>query len=141
MTTRRLTLRSASLFFVAVISVCVAWTQPFPAGAQSGPSSAETIVVDLNAPSHAFPHFWEKMFGSGRAILSLRESYRHDLSEAKRITGFEYVRFHAGRSLRGGRKWQAHPQFFLCGPDLRRLARKPRAPICRAELHAAQAGL
>ena len=30
-----------------------------------------------------------------RAILSLRESYRHDLGETKRITGFEYVRFHA----------------------------------------------
>jgi xylan 1,4-beta-xylosidase len=35
------------------------------------------------------------MFGSGRAILSLRESYRHDLQETKRITDFEYVRFHA----------------------------------------------
>jgi xylan 1,4-beta-xylosidase len=35
------------------------------------------------------------MFGSGRAILSLRESYRHDLRETKRITNFQYVRFHA----------------------------------------------
>ena len=35
------------------------------------------------------------MFGSGRAILSLRESYRSDLREAKRITDFQYVRFHA----------------------------------------------
>jgi xylan 1,4-beta-xylosidase len=56
---------------------------------------AEAIEIDINAPSHPFPHFWEKMFGSGRAILSLRESYRHDLRETKRITGFEYVRFHA----------------------------------------------
>src|SRR5712664_4705133 len=56
---------------------------------------AETIEIDVAAPSHAFPHFWEQMFGSGRAILSLRESYRHDLRETKRITGFEYVRFHA----------------------------------------------
>ena len=95
MTTRRLSLGSGSLLFVAVISTWAAWTQPFPAGAQSAPSSAETIVVDANAPSHPFPHFWEKMFGSGRAILSLREGYRHDLREAKRITGFEYVRFHA----------------------------------------------
>ena len=61
--------------------------------AQSLP--AETIEIDARAPSHSFPHFWEKMFGSGRAILSLRESYRHDLRETKRITGFEYVRFHA----------------------------------------------
>jgi xylan 1,4-beta-xylosidase len=58
-------------------------------------TSAEAIEIDANAASHPFPHFWEKMFGSGRAILSLRESYRHDLRETKRITGFEYVRFHA----------------------------------------------
>ena len=55
----------------------------------------QTIVIDADAPAHPFPHFWEKMFGSGRAILSLRDSYRHDLRETKRITGFEYVRFHA----------------------------------------------
>src|SRR5438477_6287569 len=66
--------------------------------AQSGPRSAaanEVIEIDANAPAHPLRHFWEKMFGSGRAILSLRESYRHDLRETKRITGFEYVRFHA----------------------------------------------
>jgi xylan 1,4-beta-xylosidase len=51
--------------------------------------------VDAGATAHPFPHFWEEMFGSGRAILSLRESYRNDLREAKRITGFEFVRFHA----------------------------------------------
>lgn len=34
------------------------------------------------------------MFGSGRAILSLRESYRRDLREVKRATNFQYVRFH-----------------------------------------------
>jgi len=71
-----------------------------PPGAEAGqePSpaaQAETIVIDASATAHPFPHFWEKMFGSGRAILSLRESYRRDLRETKRITGFEYVRFHA----------------------------------------------
>lgn len=35
------------------------------------------------------------MFGSGRAILSLRESYRDDLREVQHITGFQYIRFHA----------------------------------------------
>jgi xylan 1,4-beta-xylosidase len=35
------------------------------------------------------------MFGSGRAILTLRDSYREDLRNVKQITGFEYVRFHA----------------------------------------------
>src|SRR5207249_3969739 len=55
----------------------------------------ELITADANAPSRPFPHFWEKMFGSGRAILSLRESYRRDLREVKQATDFEYVRFHA----------------------------------------------
>src|SRR5216684_4002289 len=58
-------------------------------------TATERIEIDGNASSHPFPHFWEKMFGSGRAILTLRESYRQDLRETKRITGFEYVRFHA----------------------------------------------
>jgi xylan 1,4-beta-xylosidase len=57
--------------------------------------TAETILVDGSAPAHAFPHFWEQMFGSGRAILSLRENYRQDLVAVKQITGFRYVRFHA----------------------------------------------
>jgi xylan 1,4-beta-xylosidase len=55
----------------------------------------EIITVDGNAPAHPLPHFWETMFGSGRAILTLRESYRSDLREVKEITDFEYVRFHA----------------------------------------------
>ncbi len=54
----------------------------------------EVIVIDAKAPSHPFPHFWETMFGSGRAVLSLRESYRDDLRAVKQITGFKYVRFH-----------------------------------------------
>jgi xylan 1,4-beta-xylosidase len=52
------------------------------------------IVIDGNAPAHAFPHFWEQMFGSGRAMLSLRASYRDDMHEVKAATGFRYVRFH-----------------------------------------------
>ena len=58
-------------------------------------TSTKTITVDVNAPSHPFPHFWEEMFGSGRAILSLRASYRQDMREVRQITDFKYVRFHA----------------------------------------------
>jgi xylan 1,4-beta-xylosidase len=54
-----------------------------------------TIVVDGSAPAHPFPHFWEQMFGSGRAILSLRDNYRQDLRSVKQITDFKYIRFHA----------------------------------------------
>jgi xylan 1,4-beta-xylosidase len=58
-------------------------------------SKPELIVVDDKAASHPFPHFWEQMFGSGRAILSLRENYRSDLRAVKQITDFHYIRFHA----------------------------------------------
>lgn len=55
----------------------------------------EEISINASAPTTAFPHFWEEMFGSGRAILSLRESYRNDLRAVKSVTDFKYVRFHA----------------------------------------------
>ena len=35
------------------------------------------------------------MFGSGRAILTLRESYREDMRAVKKVADFRYVRFHA----------------------------------------------
>jgi xylan 1,4-beta-xylosidase len=55
----------------------------------------EEIAIDAHAQASPFPHFWEEMFGSGRAILTLRESYRSDLRAVKQITDFRYVRFHA----------------------------------------------
>ncbi len=58
-------------------------------------TTPETIDVDPNRPAHPFPHFWEQMFGSGRAILSLRDSYRQDLRSLKSATAVRYVRFHA----------------------------------------------
>src|SRR6202048_1759072 len=62
--------------------------------AESG-ASPQTIEIDVAAPTHPFPHFWEQTFGSGRAILSLRESYRRDLRAMKAATDIHYVRFHA----------------------------------------------
>lgn len=61
-----------------------------PAVAQS-----EDATIDAHASTTPFPHFWEQTFGSGRAILSLRESYRDDLREVRKVTEFQYVRFHA----------------------------------------------
>lgn len=55
----------------------------------------EEIIVDPHGAHHRFAHFWEQMFGSGRAILTLRESYRHDLQLVKNATDFKFVRFHA----------------------------------------------
>ncbi len=63
--------------------------------AQTAAAQPEVLVVDAAAPAHPFPHFWEHMFGSGRASLSLRESYRQDLRQVKQVTEVEYVRFHA----------------------------------------------
>jgi xylan 1,4-beta-xylosidase len=64
-------------------------------------SSQQTVApaLDINvqaqAPTRPFPHYWEQVFGSGRAILSLRDSYRRDLREMKSATNIRYVRFHA----------------------------------------------
>jgi xylan 1,4-beta-xylosidase len=75
---------------VIVLSLCYS-RSAFPQQA----NATEIIYVDVNVPQHPFPHFWEQMFGSGRAILSLRESYRDDLRMVKHVTDFQYVRFHA----------------------------------------------
>jgi xylan 1,4-beta-xylosidase len=61
---------------------------------QQTPATAE-LTIDARAPTRPFPHYWEQMFGSGRAILSLRESYRRDLRTMKAATDIHYVRFHA----------------------------------------------
>jgi xylan 1,4-beta-xylosidase len=53
------------------------------------------VSIDAHATTTPFPHFWEQMFGSGRAILSLRQSYRDDIRSVKKVADFRYVRFHA----------------------------------------------
>jgi xylan 1,4-beta-xylosidase len=55
-----------------------------------------TVDVHVNAKDAGtpFPHFWEQMFGSGRAILSLRDSYHKDIHAVKQAADFRYVRFH-----------------------------------------------
>jgi xylan 1,4-beta-xylosidase len=85
----------APQFLFCLTVVVSAFTAAGPAAWTQVDSKPNVIVIDVAAPSHPFPHFWEKMFGSGRAILSLRDSYRRDLREVKQITDFQYVRFHA----------------------------------------------
>ncbi|HEV2286753.1 MAG TPA: hypothetical protein VGR80_11975 [Steroidobacteraceae bacterium] len=77
-----------SIRSMAACVVALALMMP-PAAAQ------ERIVIDAGAAGKPFPHFWEHMFGSGRAVLSLRDSYRQDLRAVHAVTGFSYVRFHA----------------------------------------------
>jgi len=54
----------------------------------------QLATIDTQAAARPFPHFWEQMFGSGRAILSLRDDYRSDLRTVRDATGLQYVRFH-----------------------------------------------
>ena len=55
----------------------------------------QQVTINAQAPTTPFPHFWEQIFGSGRAILSLRESYRNDIRSVHKVADFRYVRFHA----------------------------------------------
>lgn len=66
------------------------------ATAQSSAQSpkSESLIIETRGTTTPFPHFWEQTFGSGRAILALRDSYRQDLRRVKRATGFQSVRFH-----------------------------------------------
>ncbi|MGC2161163.1 MAG: glycosyl hydrolase family 39 [Silvibacterium sp.] len=78
---------------LALLLACFA---PVGIAQQTGEAvSAETVTIDAHAPTTPLPHFWEQMFGSGRANLSLRADYRDDLRTVKKITDFKYVRFHA----------------------------------------------
>ena len=76
-------------FDAALVLAIIVLLGTTAAGAQ------EQIQIDASAPTTPFPHFWEQMFGSGRAILTLRDSYRDDLRAVKQVTDFKYVRFHA----------------------------------------------
>jgi xylan 1,4-beta-xylosidase len=76
----------------ALVSSLLSLTLGLPARSQS---SEQQIVIDASKPATPFPHFWEQMFGSGRAVLSLRDNYRKDLREVRKATDFRYVRFHA----------------------------------------------
>jgi xylan 1,4-beta-xylosidase len=84
--------RNWRIIGLAVLLLC---SRNMPRINAQGAPTREIIVIDAGAPAHPFPHFWEQMFGSGRAILALRDSYRRDLRAVKQITGFTYVRFHA----------------------------------------------
>ena len=65
-----------------------------PAALIAQPEPRQTLTIDSAARTTPFPHFWEQTFGSGRAILSLRQSYRDDLRTVKEATGFQSIRFH-----------------------------------------------
>jgi xylan 1,4-beta-xylosidase len=53
-----------------------------------------SLTIDATASGRPMPHFWEQMYGSGRAVLALREDFRRDLVTVRDVTDFRYVRFH-----------------------------------------------
>jgi xylan 1,4-beta-xylosidase len=81
-------LRRTRLAVAFAVALCAA---SFPSFAQN----TETISIDAKAKTTPLPHFWEQMFGSGRAVLSMRQSYRDDMRTVQDVTDFKYVRFHA----------------------------------------------
>ncbi|HVN22143.1 MAG TPA: hypothetical protein VMU05_25375 [Dongiaceae bacterium] len=82
-------------FRFLALFILLAFFNSFPETLIAQSASSETIQVDATARATPLPHFWEHMFGSGRAILSMRESYRDDLRNVRKVTGMEYIRFHA----------------------------------------------
>jgi xylan 1,4-beta-xylosidase len=77
--------RAIAIVLGVTAAGCLGWSQV----------PATAISIDANAPARPFPHFWEQMFGSGRAVLALRDNYRKDLKEVHDQVGARYVRFHA----------------------------------------------
>jgi len=64
-------------------------------GSIAAQTPVQQVTVDVKASAHPFPHFWEETFGSGRAILALRDNYRKDLVDVHDQVGLRHVRFHA----------------------------------------------
>jgi len=54
----------------------------------------EEIVIDAQGACTSFPHFWEHMFGSCHASVTLCEDWRNDLRALRKIVDVQYVRFH-----------------------------------------------
>src|SRR5580698_3578502 len=75
-------------------SFTIALSYVLGASGSATAQKTEVITLDVKSPTTPFPHFWEQTFGSGRAILSLRQSYRDDMRTVKDVTNFQSVRFH-----------------------------------------------
>lgn len=52
------------------------------------------ITIDARRAVTPFPHFWDEMFGSCHAPVTLCEDWRNDLRTLKGIVDVKYVRFH-----------------------------------------------
>jgi xylan 1,4-beta-xylosidase len=78
----------------ALAGTLIAGSLSSSAIAQNSAPASPNLVIDAHASTTPFPHFWEKTFGSGRAILALRADYHADLHTVKQATDFQSIRFH-----------------------------------------------
>jgi xylan 1,4-beta-xylosidase len=87
-----------ALLAAALLATASLAPVPLAAAASSTDAASATASMTIRVPAEAagapFPHFWEQMFGSGRAVLALRDNYRRDVRLVKGVTDFRYVRFH-----------------------------------------------
>ena len=58
------------------------------------PAMEEQIILDAQGTCTPFPHFWEHMFGSCHASVTLCEDWRNDLRALREIVDVRYIRFH-----------------------------------------------
>ncbi len=94
MNLRKESLRSFAATAAGVVALVLALGSSAARGQSAEETGPNAVTIDLRAATTPFPHFWERMFGSGRAVLALRAAYLHDLREVHEATGFGYVRFH-----------------------------------------------
>jgi xylan 1,4-beta-xylosidase len=95
--------------FLSSLGIAMASSLTDGKGAQTAPSQSvvrtaptkeprggdeATINVDVRKTVGDFPHYWESVVGSGRAVLALRADYQDDLSLVHQRTGIGAVRFH-----------------------------------------------
>jgi xylan 1,4-beta-xylosidase len=57
-------------------------------------AAAVDLAVDLAAPAKEFPHFWERCFGSGHALLGTRADWQEHMRLAVAELGMSGVRMH-----------------------------------------------
>jgi len=58
------------------------------------PEGSSLLTIDAHRVVGPFPHYWETMVGSGRAVLALRADYQEDLKMVHQKVGIDSVRFH-----------------------------------------------
>jgi len=78
-----------------VLAAMAALAAAVPQAHAQQSATHEEVTVDAHAAGTPFPHFWEQMFGSGRANLAMRAQYQSDIRLVKKAADFRYVRFHA----------------------------------------------